>query len=476
MSQQEPGAQQPRGGEGPADHGGPHSTDPDLKSASGADAHHDDERILGANGQPARPNSEAGWGAPPASGRQPGWGAPPGAGSQPGWGTPLTWGQQPEWGGHASRGLQPGQQGTPLPPHRSPPYGQPRYLAPPKPGIVPLRPLMFGEILDGSFQTIRRNAKAMLGAAVLAQALAAILAAVITAVTATSLVSFEVWSEDASTANLAALGLGFGAAVLVVAVLTLFISAVLQGAMVVPVARSMLNRPTGFRQMWGLARSRAWALVRLAALMMAAGLLSFLVLAGMAVALVAGMEGTGALLLIPVVPAFFALFAWAYIKLMVAPAAVVIEELGALAGLRRSWSLTRGNWWRIFGITLVVGIMVGVIGQVVMIPVSLLPAFLGGVISPHGGAEQEIAIAIAVGVATAVLAALIGAVGYAFQTSVMALLYMDLRMRKDGLDLALLRLLETGANPEGIPGRGMAASGPGLLPRTGSGGAWPDDR
>ena len=37
----------------------------------------------------------------------------------------------------------------------------------------------------------------------------------------------------------------------------------------------------------------------------------------------------------------------------------------------------------------------------------------------------------------------------------MALLYMDLRMRKDGLDIALLRLLETGADDGGIPGRGV---------------------
>ena len=41
-------------------------------------------------------------------------------------------------------------------PNQGPPYGQPRYVAPPKPGIVPLRPLMFGEIMDGSFQVIRR--------------------------------------------------------------------------------------------------------------------------------------------------------------------------------------------------------------------------------------------------------------------------------------------------------------------------------
>jgi hypothetical protein len=335
---------------------------------------------------------------------------------------------------------------------------------------------MFGEILDGSFQTIRRNPKAMLGASLLAQSFAAILAAVITAVTATSMVSIEAWAESASPADFASLGLGFLAAVLLVAILTLFISAVLQGAMVVPVARSILNRPTGFRQMWALSRSRAWTLVRLAAAMMLAGLLAFLLPAGLAVALISATERTGILFLIPLIPAVVALLIWIYIKLMVAPAAVVIEDLGALQALRRSWALTRANWWRIFGITLVVSMLVGIIGQVVMIPVSLLPPFLSGFLSPHAGSEQDITVAVAVGVATAIVGALVGAVGYAFQTSVMALLYMDLRMRKDGLDIALLRQLETGADPDGIPGRGIAATGPGPVPGTGQGGVWPDVR
>ena len=116
------------------------------------------------------------WGQPgwPQQGHQPPWGPPP-----PGTGSPY---------------------GTPYPgapysgaPHGSP-YNQPRYVAPPKPGIVPLRPLMFGEILDGSFQAIRRNAKAMLGAALLAQSLGAILAAVITAITKSSACSIEAWA------------------------------------------------------------------------------------------------------------------------------------------------------------------------------------------------------------------------------------------------------------------------------------------
>jgi hypothetical protein len=212
--------------------------------------------------------------------------------------------------------------------------------------------------------------------------------------------------------------------------------------------------------MLSLARPRIGALIRLAALLVAAVLVAMVLSFAVIALLFANVRGAGALLVIPLMLAFGVGVLWVAVKLMVAPAAVVIEELGAFAGLRRSWELTRANWWRILGITLTVGILVAVITQVVLIPASMLPTVLSGVVSPHGGSGQEASLAVAVGIFTAVVGALVGAVGYAFQTSVMALLYMDLRMRRDGLDIALLHQLETGADPDGIPGRGVQPGGP----------------
>ncbi|MET3174541.1 UNVERIFIED_ORG: MFS family permease [Arthrobacter sp. UYCu721] len=432
--------------------------------------------------QPPHPAGEAGRGQ--SLGSQPPWGPQPGP-AQPPWGGQPVWGPPP--GGQPVWGPPPG--GPPAwgtPPHNPygapPPYQQPRYVAPPKPGIIPLRPLLFGEILDGSFQAIRRNAKAMLGAALLAQTLAAVLTAVLTAFSATSAASLETWAEGLTEQDLVPVVLTVASGVVLVSVLTVFLSAVLQGAMVVPVARSVLNRTTGFRQMWSLTRSRAGALIRLAALLVGGGLLVTLLFVALAVLLVSTVGGVGALILIPLGLVCFVLYVWIYTKLMVAPAAVVVEELGAVAGIRRSWELTRNSWWRLLGITLVVGIMVGVIAQIVTIPVSLLSGFYTGVVSPHGGADQAMTAAVVAGVATAIVGAVVGAVGFAFQTSVMALLYLDLRMRRDGLDIALLRLLESGADPDGVPGRGVPVyrAGPGQNPRppygAPAGGAWPDGR
>ncbi|WP_332760592.1 hypothetical protein [Pseudarthrobacter sp.] len=424
------------------------------------------------NMQQPHPAGEAGKGQPP--GNQPPWGPQPGPAQQP-------WGGQPVWG--APPGGPPAWGAPPHNPYGGPPpYQQPRYVAPPKPGIVPLRPLMFGEILDGSFQAIRRNAKAMLGAALLAQTLAAVVTAVLSSFSATSAASLEAWAAGLTEQDLVPLVVTFASGILLVSVLTVFLSAVLQGAMVVPVARSVLNRPTGFRQMWTLARSRAGALIRLAALLVGGGLLVALLFVALAVLLVSTVGGVGALILVPLGLVCFVLYVWVYIKLMVAPAAVVVEELGAMAGIRRSWELTRSNWWRLLGITLVVGIMVGVIAQVVTIPVTLLTGFYTGVVSPHGGSDQAMTAAVVAGVATAVVTAVVAAAGFAFQTSVMALLYLDLRMRRDGLDIALLRLLESGADPDGVPGRGVPVyrAGPGQnpLPPYGAppGGTWPDGR
>ncbi|WP_285240730.1 hypothetical protein [Pseudarthrobacter sp. MEB009] len=350
-------------------------------------------------------------------------------------------------------------------------------MAPPKPGTVPLRPLLFGEIMDGSFQTIRRNAKAMLGAGLLAQSLIYILTALLTAGAAAGTLFNPGWADNATAADFAALGFGFVGGIAVAAVLSVLVATILQGAMVVPVARGILDRRTGFRQMWQLARSRTGALVRLALVYLGAGVVAVLIPVGVAALVISTMDATGLLILLPVMFGMFVLYIWLTIKVLVAPAAVVIEELGAMAAIRRSWGLTRANWWRILGITLVVGILISVISQVVTIPISLLVQFLGSTVSPDGGTGGSAGLAIVGLVLTAIVGIMIGALGYAFQTSVMALLYLDLRMRKDGLDISLLRLLESGDDPDGIPGRGLPAGAPGQAPAAGATpGTWPDVR
>ncbi|MEV7604654.1 hypothetical protein AB0N65_04360 [Paenarthrobacter sp. NPDC089322] len=408
---------------------------------------------------------------------QPEHGQQPYPGSQPGWGGQPQWGGQPGWpagqgGGQFWQGQPtPGWPGNPV-------YGQPLYVAPPKPGIIPLRPLQFGEILDGSFQTIRRNAASMFGSALIVQAIAAALLGIVTVAMLQVAESLETVETTAEFDEFLGPFIAIVAGALGVSLLVGFLGAVLQGVMVVPVSRSVLNRRTGFKQMWKLAAGRIPALLGVAALLTFAGLLAVAAVVGIAVLLFTAMGPVALVIVFPLGLGGVVVFLWIGLKLMFAPAAIVVERLGVYDGLLRSWHLTKNNWWRIFGITLVVSLMVGIIAQIVQIPVSLAATAIGAVVTPHPDPETITSTMVVTTVISMVIGALVGSVTFAFQTSVSALIYMDLRMRRDGLDVEFMRLMETGADPEGIPGSQAPAQGNTWPPSAGHApgtppGSWP---
>jgi len=72
-----------------------------------------------------------------------------------------------------------------------------------------------------------------------------------------------------------------------------------------------------------------------------------------------------------ILPGLFLLTRW----IVVTPV-VVLEELGALDALRRSWQLVRGHGWTVFGV-IVVTVVLAAVGQTLFIALFLfLPAFL----------------------------------------------------------------------------------------------------
>jgi hypothetical protein len=102
-------------------------------------------------------------------------------------------------------------------------------------------------------------------------------------------------------------------------------------------------------------------------------------------------------------------------------AAMMAEEIGPIKALRRSWNLVKGQWWRTFGILLIVAILSSVITYALTIVVALISAALGG-------GDVQLA-------AAAVLSTLLGAAVSPIWPIAITLLYFDLRVRKEGLDL-----------------------------------------
>jgi hypothetical protein len=124
---------------------------------------------------------------------------------------------------------------------------------------------------------------------------------------------------------------------------------------------------------------------------------------------------------------------------MAAPA-IVLEGHGVIAGVRRSFALTKGAFWRIFGITLVAGLLAGVAGMLLAFPFSLAGtgmAFLAGQ-NPENGQ-------MGVTLMSHLSSLLSGAITTPFVAAVTGLLYIDRRMRLEALDVVLLR--EAQSNP-----------------------------
>ena len=412
--------------------------------------------------------------APPAS---PGWQAPP----QQGWGatgqaagTAPTgpWGQAlPGPGEPAGPGYAPGH-GQPA--YGQPAYGQPSYgqqtpgrpgvpwgyAPPPKPGVVPLRPLGIGDLLDGSFQAIRRNAGATLGLSVIVQLVSGVAAALLTLPLFSVVGTPEVLSgADPDFGALAGSLLTLLGGSLLAGLVTVFLLVVVQGAVTIPVLRAVLNRRTRFGQAWRILRPAIGRLLLVALLYLAAGLVGMAVCAGI-VTLVALNAGSGAaftaaaIVLLVAVPTAV----WAWIRLAFTAHAVVAERLSAPRALARSFTLVRASWWRCFGILLLTGIIVGVVASLITSPLSMAGGMIGGFVAPEDpSALMDFLVKFSF--ITTIITAIATGLGFAYQCAVTTLLYTDLRIRRDGFDLALLHEFDSGIDAP-IPGL-APAPGPG---------------
>lgn len=356
----------------------------------------------------------------------------------------------------------PASSAGPQPVYSGRPPGVPHgWTPPPKPGLIPLRPLTLGPILGASFQVMRRNPRATLGPALILSVLLTIVTAVgLTAyVGAISRIDFAGNADDAEAlaagsivVSLLVLVLGGGA--LTVA------TAVLQAVIVTEVARGTVGEKLKLGQLWAKAKGRIGAVVGFTLLLILAALVGITIFFGIILAITAAtVASTSSLGPNDVLGATLAtvgiillgylgagvLAAWLGTKLAFVPAAIVLERLPIRAAIVRSWTLTRGYFWRTLGIQLLVAVMISFASQVVTVPVSLVLSLGTTLLIPTGGTTDPTAAMapIVIGlVLTSAIVALVTAVGLVLQSATASLLYLDLRMRKEGLDLELLRFVE----------------------------------
>ncbi|WP_345763859.1 hypothetical protein [Diaminobutyricibacter sp. McL0608] len=343
-----------------------------------------------------------------------------------------------------------------------PPYGQqPGWTPPPKPGLVPLRPLSFGTLIGAPFQVLRRNPKVTVGAALLIQGIPQAIVSLLIIGGVTLLFSRV---DNASAADQGALQAGAVGWAIVLGLVSILVSAVstslLQGIVVNEVARETLGEKLTLGSLWRLTRSRIGALIGWTLLLSVALTVGVGVLATIAVVIFAGGQAMiGAGVAYSVVAGLGAVVVvWLNTKLALVPSAIVLERLGIGASMARSWGLTRGFFWKTLGVIVLIGLIVYFVTQIITTPIALVGGFVTILVNPTGlgpsasdpSVAQVFLSQLGINVISTVVSAVIGAVMAVVQSSAVALIYLDLRMRKEGLDLHLIRFVE--ARQSGVAG------------------------
>ena len=342
-------------------------------------------------------------------------------------------------------------------PAAPPPYGAagsstpgppPGWTPPPKPGLIPLRPLDLGTILGASFRVLRRNPKPTFGAALLIQGASSVLVLVVLGlVTYLSLSRINFSTSENNNVIQAGSIAAIVATSLGAVLFTIATSALLQGIIVLEVSRATLGEKLTLRQLWRRAHGRLWALIGWSLLVAAAIAVAVVVLVGAIVLVVATLGNLGIAIAVLIgILGGFALLAvgiWIGTKLTLVSSALMIERLTLGAAIARSWRLTAGAFWRTFGIQLLVAVIINVALQVISAPLSLLSPLLMMLLDPNGQNQPStIAVSIGITVLAAAVTLVFGAIGAVVQAATSALIYVDRRIRTEGLDLELARVVE----------------------------------
>jgi hypothetical protein len=357
------------------------------------------------------------------------------------------------WQSPTNDGRNPPRYGEQIPPKALPDGRLPGWTPPPRPGLIPLRPLGFGTLLWAPYQVLRRNPKATFGSALLIQSVIT-LATLVVVGTVTFFALSRVDSAPLAERDAVQAGawVGIALSALIPIALALVASALLQGVIVLEVARATLGEKLRLFQLWRMVGRRLWPLALWTLLLGTAVLVGLGVVAG-AVVLFVTLGGAwvylGVLLGVVGVLLFIAGSAWLGTKLSLVPCLIVLERLGIRRSALRSWSLTRGYFWRTLGVELLVAVIINVVSQVVVTPVSLLFTVATSLVDPNASFDAYLP-SIVLYVLVLFISLVLGAVATVVQSATVALIYLDLRMRKEGLDLELARFVESGPGSDRI--------------------------
>ena len=311
-----------------------------------------------------------------------------------------------------------------------------------KPGIIPLRPLTIGDLMSGSFAAIRQNPKILFGFTMAVMAVVSLIS-MVTAFLPTALGSVAVSNDPqaqlAGTEDLAVLLLTSLASQGVQTLSMVAGTTIIMGMLATTVSQMMIGNKVTLSQAWAMTQPRLGALLGTFIMTGIVTMLPVIIWGLLMIAfffVYAADDSTGGVLLgiglflfIPVVAAVYFLT----IKFAFTSVITVLEEIGPIASLKRSWNLSKGYFWptlgRIFLVSFVASFIAGFIG-----------GFIGGITGvtafamADNGTGSMIFLAITTGLTT-LASGLVTPLTATYET----LMYADLRIRKENFAAVLMQ-------------------------------------
>ncbi|CAM5473561.1 hypothetical protein SALBM135S_02380 [Streptomyces alboniger] len=369
---------------------------------------------------------------------------PPGQGGGWGWGGPPP-------GGPGGPGA-PGGRGGGYP-------GWGAWQGPPpaaKPGVIPLRPLGVGEILDGAVSTMRAHWRTVLGISLTVAVLTEIVVVLLQGLVLNDAADTEALNDPSATVG--ELTRAMGDTLLssgVVLAITLLGTIVATALLTMVTSRAVLGKPVTTTEAWRDSRPQLAKLVGLTLLIPLIGtaIVAVGVAPGVLVAL-AGSSEAGAGLAVLGGLAATILAVWVVIRFSLASPALMLEKQGVKKSMGRSVKLVRGSWWRVFGIQLLAAIIANIVASIIVIPFTFIAGALSGdgvtgFLNNTGDLGWTFLIVSGIG-------SVVGSMlTFPITAGVTVLLYIDQRIRREALDLELARaagLPDQATNPPGTPG------------------------
>ncbi|MFI1353487.1 hypothetical protein ACH4TV_07875 [Streptomyces sp. NPDC020898] len=388
------------------------------------------------------------WSAPTGSQNAPQ--APPPPPPGPGWG-----GQHPGApGGYGGPGA-PGGHGGYGPPGGYPGWGGNWGGPPPaaKPGVIPLRPLGVGEILDGAVSTMRAYWRTVLGISLTVAIVTEIVVILLQGLVLDDSLSTDALNDSSASFDEVSRAMGdvfLSSGVLFVVSL---IGTVIATALLTTVtSRAVLGKPVSIGEAWRDARPQVAKLFGLILLLLltVVAIVVVGIAPGILVALAGSDSGGAALAVLGGLGAGIVAL-WLMIRFSLASPALMLEKQGIVKSISRSAKLVSGSWWRVFGIQLLATIIANVVASIVILPFTFLAAALtgdgiSGFLNGTGGLGWTFLVVSGIG-------SVIGSmVTFPITAGVTVLLYIDQRIRREALDLDLARAAGVQGYGSGAPG------------------------